>query len=66
MDRGININRKAAASLRTPTSTLQFLDSKAAVDHCRKLTAEQKAHTALALATGELYQDAEIENIRFE
>jgi hypothetical protein len=66
MDRGIYINRKSAASLRTPTSTLQFLRCEAAVDHWRKLPADEQAHAALALATGELYQPAEIEMIRFE
>ncbi len=66
MDRGIYINRKAAASLRTPTSTLQFLNCEAAVDHWRKLPAEEQARTTLALATGGLYPPAEIEMIRFE
>jgi hypothetical protein len=66
MDRGIYINRKSAASLRTPTSTLQFLSCEAAVDHRRKLPAEERARAALALATGELYQPADIEMIRFE
>jgi hypothetical protein len=66
VDRGIYINRKSAASLRTPTSTLQFLNSEAAVDHWRKLPAEEQARAALTLATGELYQPAEIEMIRFE
>jgi hypothetical protein len=35
MDRAIYINRKCAASLRTPTSTLQFLNCEAAVAHWR-------------------------------
>ena len=46
MDRGIYINRKSAASMRTPTSTLQFLSCEAAVDHWRKLPAEEQARAA--------------------
>lgn len=66
MVREIYVDRKRAASLRMPTETLQFLTSEAAVNHWRKLPANEQAHAALALATGEVYQPPEIELIRFE
>lgn len=65
MPREIYVDRKRAASLRMPTQTMQFPTCEAAVEHWRKLPPDIQAHTALFLTTGELYQPAEIEMIRF-
>ena len=65
MDRELRLDRTRSASLRTPTATLQFLTCEAAVEHWRKLAADDQAQTALSLTTGELYQPEEINLIRF-
>jgi hypothetical protein len=66
MDREIFVDRNRAASLRMATGTLQFLSCEAAVTHWQKLPVNEQAHASLALATGEVYQPAEIGLIRFE
>ena len=66
MDREIYIDRKCSASLRTRISTMQFLTAEAAVAFWRKLSSDEQSHSVLVLVTGEIYQPAEIELIRFE
>jgi hypothetical protein len=66
MEQEIFVDARQGASLRDQSSTVQFLNVERAISHWRQLSPHQQSHTLLALDSGQIYQPAEIELIRFD